>query len=316
MNKRKMDSMFREKLYGHQVTPGTEAWTKLKGNLDSDRKKALLIYWRVAAVIILLLTSLFFLYKVKSTGMQGTVAGKQEEVVPKTVDESVNEHNFPETRGDDEIAAKVEIPAGQPKKLLKNKEVTAESNKKPAGVGASTERKTLAKRKTSTRRKTSNVATIAEAPATKQPEKSKVLANHVQTLEKPAIAEAGEIKKQPLIDVVESIAPNTSPDYETTQLALVTTDNKQREDNDYLAQNTLPNITITFKKEAGDLTQEAAANSQELSKVKKFAFKKFISLAKDIKTGEATISTLREKKDELIALNFNKKRMPKTQNKK
>ena len=160
------------------------------------------------------------------------------------------------------------------------------------------------------------MATIAETPATKKPEKNKVLANHVQTLEKPAIAEAGEIKKQPLIDVVESIAPKTSPDHETTQLALVNTDNKQSEDNDYLAQNTLPNITITFKKAAGDLTQEAAANSQELSKVKKFAFKKFISLAKDIKTGEATISTLREKKDELIALNFNKKRMPKTQNKK
>ena len=76
MNKSKLDNMFRAKLHDHKVAPRPEAWTKLKGNLDSDRKKVLLIYWRVAAIVILFLVSIFFIYQIKNAGSGIPIADK------------------------------------------------------------------------------------------------------------------------------------------------------------------------------------------------------------------------------------------------
>ena len=67
-------------------------------------------------------------------------------------------------------------------------------------------------------------------------------------------------------------------------------------------------VSITFKKDTNLATDEVGEDNKEVRKLKRFALMKVISLAKNINEGEVGISTLRKKKDELLAFNFNKKK--------
>ena len=288
MNKSKMDNMFREKLYDHKVMPRSEAWTKLKGNLDSDRKKILLIYWRVAAIIILLLASVFFVYKIKNTDLTHSFANKQEEVKPQVTDKN----NTGQAKQDSQIAGRHDMGAGQ----SQSEKIVTKSSEKQAEI------KQLAQGKTITPTKQ------VEKPKPDNPPKSQALAAAHQTLETSTDVNTANEQKSTHIETVKPIRSRSLPNQETGDLASVTMLDKHRDLDDTMDKSDLPNITITFKKDEREILKEPFADNEELSKVKKFALKKVINLAKDIRAGEVGISTLREKKDELLAFNFNKKK--------
>lgn len=292
MNKSKLDNLFRAKLHDHKVAPRPEAWTKLKGNLDSDRKKVLLIYWRVAAIVILFLVSIFFIYQMKNAGSGIPIADKQEKVTPGVVD-----RNNAVLPGQEElVTGKAEIPATP----SQNEKTYHENGDKPTTVKPGSQSLALKEPIRATKK-------VKEIKAD-DPETKLLKVQTGESLEILATGKStGEVRTAD-IEAVKPITPRSFSDHETRDLASIAALDKHHENDGAIEKNDLPNITITFKKDESEILQEPVASNEELSKVKKFALKKVISLAKDIKAGEVGLSTLREKKDELLAFHFNKKK--------
>lgn len=48
------DKLFREKLARHEVSPGVETWARLEAALDKKDKRAGIIWWQMAAAVVVL----------------------------------------------------------------------------------------------------------------------------------------------------------------------------------------------------------------------------------------------------------------------
>ncbi len=79
MKNKKIDNLFRNKLILHEVAPSANAWSKLEDKM-TPKKSGYMVYWRVAAVLILLITSVFVLYDFNGGE---TIVATTEEKNPK-----------------------------------------------------------------------------------------------------------------------------------------------------------------------------------------------------------------------------------------
>lgn len=275
MNKSKMDNMFREKLHAHKVAPRPEAWNKLKGNLDSDRKKVLLIYWRVAAIIILLLGSVALYIKVKNTDLRNPVTEKQQQEIKPLVENN------------DKI--------GDPG-LAEGQQPAIESSQKQV------EPKPLARQET---------ITLSEQVKESKPinlQKDPVLAAAQGHPENRVANTQDNIGKSTHIEAVTPIDPRKLSGHEMGSEEMIAAFDKRLGGGGASGKNDTPSVTITFKKDQDEVLGESIANNELKGKEGGSALKKVMNLARGIKKGEVGISTLREKKDELLAFNFKKKK--------
>lgn len=287
MNKSKMDNMFREKLYGHKVAARPEAWTKLKGGLDSGRKRVMLIYWRVAAIIILLLSSVVLIYKMNNANLQAPVADTQrEEIQPQGANKYKSGKAGQAQHKESIIESKQE----------QHKETIVENGQEQTGARSLAQTETDRPAQQIVEQKQDNT------------EKSLALAVNSPSLKKMTGDKPVKTEKPIHIEAVAPIGPKALPAQGIGHPAVTANLDERLKASDPIEEKGLPNVTITFKKDEGELLNESPDDDEGMDKVRKFALKKVIVLAKGIKEGEVGISTLREKKDELLAFNFKKKK--------
>jgi hypothetical protein len=90
MEYKKIDKLFRNKLYGHESVPSQEAWSRLEGMLDDKPNKNTVWLWRVAGMAALLITSVFVYLQTKSTEEQAPVISAVEYVPSKQVEQMIS----------------------------------------------------------------------------------------------------------------------------------------------------------------------------------------------------------------------------------
>ncbi len=287
MSKHKLDGLFREGLSSHKVAPRSEAWTKLKENLDSDQKKGLMVYWRVAAIVLLCLGSVLLVYKIKKSDKPETLADKPEKITPRGIKE---------TNADQLVVAEELQITDQYETDI------AQTGNKAASVAANVKKETIispqAKEKTGKPIKQHQETAIDQLP------KNEVVATINQT---SAIVEENGLAKK-VANPIETVELKKLTPEKVEDLPLTLALQKQPIDPNIADKPDLPMVSITFKKDTNPATEEVAGDNKEVTKLKRFALMKVISLAKNINEGEVGISTLRKKKDELLAFNFNKKK--------
>ena len=67
-----MDRLFREKANQYEVQPAASAWEAISGEISTD-KRALPLVWKVAAMIVVLLSAVLVIFKMQNPAIQGTV---------------------------------------------------------------------------------------------------------------------------------------------------------------------------------------------------------------------------------------------------
>ncbi len=302
MNKSELDNLFRDKLAHHEMQPRPAAWDKLSGSLEGNRKKGLLIYWRVAAILILMIGSVFLVIQLKNN-RQALVAGSVEQNT-----------DLPKLATEEESFTK-EIAATTPKQMEVKAEETPQEIASTSDVAQNVvtssevakQNATKAINKHNTKSSNDNLATgikekvepqkallaVTTATAKAIKEDENTIAATSKTDEMTDIASVDETKEQASMDlttVTEKMADAATSMNETVAVAL--------------QDETSKNITITFKKDNSEMQMD----EKKISKNKKFGLKKMIGLAKEIKNAELGISSLRAKKDQLLAKNFSKKK--------
>ncbi|MDN5215431.1 hypothetical protein QQ020_25350 [Fulvivirgaceae bacterium BMA12] len=289
MSKHKLDGLFREGLGSHKVAPRSEAWTKLKENLDSDRKKGLLVYWRVAAIVLLCLGSVLLVYKIKKSDKPVTLADKPEKIAPPGIKETNTNQlaAVEDLQTTDQNGPAVEQTGNKASAVANVKKQTAQQPQKGEKTGKSTKQH--------------------EESAIDKLQKNQVVATDNQTL---AIVKENRLARKVAIpaETVSPVKPKNATPGEVEDPTLTLALQKQPIDHEVTDKPDLPMVSITFKKDTNLATDEVGEDDKEVRKLKRFALMKVISLAKNINDGEVGISTLRKKKDELLAFNFNKKK--------
>lgn len=314
MNKNDLDNLFRDKLGHHEMTPRPEAWSKLKGNLDGGRKKGLLIYWRAAAIIVVALGSLLFLYKTVKINPDPVAKNVKNELVSPEKDQT--DKNNPKedilisqsqkSALTDPIQDTEEVVAGANKNNVSLTQISVEQESLPSQDKKN--ENTLNER--SQKEIKAQGAQVLIAGGNKQ-ENTKPLKQPIlkQPKKDADIAAVQNVSQAPL-EKSENQDVNSMEQLEAREIALAVGKGADTEfkvskiNTDPVLQK--PNITITFKKDSE--TKSILAQNEKEVKAKKFGFKTVINFAKEIKNGDLGISDLRAKKDELLARNFNKKK--------
>ena len=67
-----MDRLFREKADQYEVQPGAGAWEAINGQITSE-PKAFPLIWKVAAMLVVLMTAVVILFKLQSPSASGNV---------------------------------------------------------------------------------------------------------------------------------------------------------------------------------------------------------------------------------------------------
>ncbi len=123
MKNKKIDNLFRNKLAQHEVAPSAAVWSKLEGKM-ATKKAGYMVYWRVAAVLILLMTSIFALYDFNGgeTTVATTEAVKATESEVKAIDDEINNNSEPQL-AEKEIITKSEkeVVEDIPTQIIKKK---------------------------------------------------------------------------------------------------------------------------------------------------------------------------------------------------
>ncbi len=301
MNKSDLDNLFRDKLGHHEMSPTPEAWGKLKGNLEGDRKKGLLIYWRVAAIIVFMIGSMVLLFKFQNSNTE-MVANKQDSPSLSTDISTNNDISIA-----DNNVIKEEI--GDSPVAMPQKEIAAVNNTPKATVDQPSQVSKEVKNRDQVKKKAKSPAqkTVQPSPVD---QKTLVAATETpveDTDAKTLIAVVTEAESHDQIKNQETNQPDEIGNSDETLTAISEKmANADASIHESVAiQDVQPkNITITFKKDNNAIP----VTEKKLSKNKKFGLKAVIGLAKDIKNAELGISNLRAKKDQLLAKNFSKKK--------
>lgn len=70
MKPQEIDQLFRDKLVKHSETPKQASWQELNNRLQQNKKRKGMVYWRVAAAVLLLLSAIGFLLYTPATTEQ------------------------------------------------------------------------------------------------------------------------------------------------------------------------------------------------------------------------------------------------------
>lgn len=110
MSAKKIEELFRSKLEGHSVPPGEQAWMKLQGKM-AKRNKTPLVWMRVAAAVLLVLTATWLL----------TTPGGEQATVEQVADNRPEiDTPVPATDDTEKVKQPVEEPDASQKALAEN----------------------------------------------------------------------------------------------------------------------------------------------------------------------------------------------------
>lgn len=257
MKNKKIDNLFRNKLVQHEVAPSAAVWSKLEGKM-ATKKAGYRVYWRVAAVLILLVASVFALYDFNGdkTTVATTEDVKATENDAKIIEDKINNNSEPQL-ADTEIVTKdeKEVVEDIPKQIIKRK--------------------------------------ISPIAVQQQVKKKKMIDFTVPKEQQELIADKTAEKEENLVkkDAIKLI------DKIEDDKAVAMVENTQETQNK--SYDFGPKVVITFKKEkVGE--KEAIASIKDDKNKKHKLFRKVLNFAKDIKSKNIGIASIREAKDEIF----------------
>ncbi len=124
MKNKKIDNLFKNKLAQHELAPRADAWVKLEDKM-APKKSGYMVYWRVAAVLILLITSVFALYDFNGdeTAVATTENVNPKENGVKDVEDKIINNDSETQLADTEniVKEKEETEDDVPKQIIKKK---------------------------------------------------------------------------------------------------------------------------------------------------------------------------------------------------
>ena len=250
------DKIFRDKLQGYQQPVPTGAWNRVSQNLTNDNRR--MVWLRVAATVLILITSGIFLYPVLKEKTGSPLA--ENTIEPRT----------------QEPAVRKPLPQDTPP--------PKQSDQKSGDVSAQRDRRAQSEKLnqrpvvTEDRAITEETGFTEEATTGYNDERDQV----------PSLATLENIEVIP--EVMDDEL--SSPESEITESALADPNRKS--------------VTIVFttdevnekylsKKENTEATQETKDAS---------GLKRLLDKAYDLKNNQALIGDLRQKKNEILAMNF------------
>lgn len=93
MKPQEIDQLFREKLVTHSETPKQAGWQQLNDRLQQNKKRKGMVYWRVAAAVLLLLSAIGFLLYSPATSERTIAEAEQAKPAIGTEAEQIQEDN-------------------------------------------------------------------------------------------------------------------------------------------------------------------------------------------------------------------------------
>ncbi len=256
MKNKKIDNLFRNKLVQHEVAPSAAAWSKLAGKM-ATKKAGYMVYWRVAAVLILLMTSVFALYDFNGgeTTVATTEGVKATESEVKAIDDEINNNSEPQL-AEKEIITKTEkeVVKDIPTQIIKKK-VT------PIAVQQQVKKEDV-------------------IDFTVPKEQQELIADNKAEKEDNLVKE----NTMKLIDKIED---------DKAVAMIENTIAAQKKPYDFG-----PKVVITFKKDKEE--KEAIASVKDNKNKKNKLLRRVLNFAKEVKSKNIGLASIREAKDELF----------------
>jgi len=259
--KNQIDQLFREKLSQKKVTPSTDAWQKLNGELSQNRKKKSTVYWYVAASFVVLIGFGILFINLNTDHISGDRLSQNKKVAVK--DEETNP-----------VKNKIRMESISPSPEKNGSKILEDQQ---SGSGEE-----------------ENISSEVNHTARLSPENlGKKMVKEVEKKDDmlQAVPLADPVQQPEISEMPEEVATNETP---VNQKEKINTES-EAENEDLLAANTqqeqeeyFDEVKIIYKK--SDTQTE-----------KKKTFKKIVNLARDITEGEYGIGDLREAKNELLA---------------
>lgn len=258
MKNKKIDNLFKNKLAQHEVAPRAAAWSKLEDKM-ATKKSGYMVYWRVAAVLILLITSVFALYDFN--GDDTTVAttehiNPKENEVKDVEDKIINNDSETQLADTEHIVKEKEgIEGDVPTQIIKRK--------------------------------------IAPIAVRQQTKKQQIIDITTPKEQQELVADNSVAKEE---DLIKEDALNLIDKIENDKAVAVT---KNIQDTPNKSYDFGPKVVITFKKDKLE-EKEAIASIKDDENKKRKLFRKVLNFAKDIKSKNIGIASIREAKDEMF----------------
>lgn len=238
------DKLFRDKLEGFSKPVPSHAWDRVEKNLD--KKSGLVIWWKIAAAILLLAISTYILWPAEKSTSSMPLSSNQKRTEPEKSNPPT-QIQLPPTTAETEPVVKRQKEEPSPKRVSMKSRPETIINK---------------------------------------PEQTIIVADAQDQI----VVE--EITEQPIVKTESETA---------------------------IARTTEPitkNITLVFRADDTDeyLNKKVLAKATE-EEEKASTFKKLLKKAKGLKTNQDPYGELRQKKNEILALNFKSEKGKRGQNK-
>jgi len=291
MNKHKLDKLFKDKLEGHKISPSPDAWQKLSDRLETNRRFDKINYLKIAAVIVLLIGFTYVMINLTKNRESELV---QPNAKNYSLEKSSPKEINPDFDGNDKANETDNTPLITPKN---NAPMVVEDGDQQAAAIISAHKNAL---KPPILRE--NSAKDLTAKDSKETPESFITRDEMEDT---------EIKLKTLsvnqADLANTLTFNREDSTET-----------RNPHNDLVnvesMEESRPSVTITFIGGNDEVEKEFMEDLSEEENEKKFSLKTVLALANEINANDG-IALLREKKDQLLALDFNKNKRNKSQNK-
>lgn len=271
MSNRELDNLFKNKLEELERKPSAGAWDKIQAGSKKKTGKNVRFYMSIAAAVALLITSSVIFLPDNTIENKTTDITLQDE---KT--DQIKESTYPKE-----------------KELLTNKEnhISGKEKDQPAQSAEPESNRQLAVDNSGSSKNSNDVVQSEKKDALLKKSTTPTTEGHDNMLTKATKLPEQEVANSERETVTREL--NIVPDATTT----TATASKVQEDESQ-------GQTLTFNIEDFN-TSTAVANTEEGIE-KKSTLKKVLSFAKNIKESDAGLGELREAKNEIFALNFNK----------